>query len=31
MNTLQILTTIINIVCIAVLLIIFFAGQLPCQ
>ncbi len=31
MNTLQIPTTIINIVCITVLLIIFFAGQLPCQ
>jgi hypothetical protein len=31
MNTLQIATTIINIVCIAVLLIIFFAGQRPCQ
>jgi hypothetical protein len=31
MNTLRIPTTIINIVCIAVLLIIFFAIQLPCQ
>ncbi len=31
MNTLRIPTTIINIFCITVLLIIFFAGQLPCQ
>jgi hypothetical protein len=31
MNTLQIPTTIINIVCITVLLVIFFASQLLCQ